>query len=139
MAANRHDVEMYAQAEREAASRADADQDDTTGYGYLRVQHAVAADAPPALTSDGAERIAAITGQSADEVRVDAAAAGYDVETPTFDLTDETQLLYAFATDGLGYVYLLDGQRRVIARDMPADESHAAHLITMRWLLEQTR
>jgi len=97
-------------------------------------------DAPPALTPDGAARIAAITGQTSDEVRADATAGGYDVvPPPTFDLTDESQLLYAFATDGLGYVYLLDNQGRAIARDVPDDESHAAHLATMRWLLDQTR
>jgi hypothetical protein len=166
MNANRHDVEMYEQAARTAvstdggkvlptrtawAAMSDAEREDalrtlaetspaTASAVRAQVEADNDRDAPPALTPDGAARIAAITGQTFDEVRADATAGGYDVvPPPTFDLTDESQLLYAFATDGLGYVYLLDNQGRAIARDVPDDESHAAHLATMHWLLDQTR
>lgn len=56
-----------------------------------------------------------------------------------FDLHDETQLLYAFATDGMGYIYLLDSHRNVLAREMPTDESHGAHIAAMQWLLQQAK
>lgn len=60
--------------------------------------------------------------------------------TPSFDLADETQLLAAFATDGCGNVYLLDGQRRVIAVDRPADpDDDASVRATMAWLLTHLR
>jgi hypothetical protein len=113
MGTNRHDVEMHDQAVREAESRWHVDE--------MGREHDLAA-----MTE--AQRRALVDGP-----------ADGPADAPTFDLHDETSLLFAFATDGFGYIYLLDNQRRVIARDTPADESHAAHLITMRWLLEQTR
>ena len=35
---------------------------------------------------------------------------------PDFDLTDETQLLFAFVTDGCGGLYLLDCNQRVVVK-----------------------
>lgn len=37
-------------------------------------------------------------------------------DTPAFDLNDETQLLFAFVTDGCGYLIMLNSMQEEVAR-----------------------